>query len=190
MEQLHLREGDKMTKVGERQIKKDVGEAVANLLGALAHFEQARGINPKNPEIPPRIEHVRKLLPDVLVKMGQEEQERAEEAEPESIPKAVAHLEQAEAGYDKALQLETDNLPAKAGLEEVREDLARLRKLLAKEPPQEEQQQQKSQRSKEEPSFAAMLAQVRAKQEEQQAAERKKQFLRQQQQRKGNLRDW
>src|SRR5690606_16301678 len=118
MEQLHLREGDKMTKSGEKKIRKNAGEAAVDLVGALDHFEQAQAINPQNPEIPPRIEHVRKLLPDVLVAMGQEEQDRAREAEPKSIPQAIAHLEQAEAGYDKALQIEHDNLPAKSGLEE------------------------------------------------------------------------
>ena len=153
-------------KTGEERIKKDPAEAVENLVGALNHFEQAKALNPENPTIPPRIEHVQKLLPEALVAMGQQEQKRAADAEPKSVEDAIAHLERAEAAYLRALQLVPEHQQAKEGLQQVREDLERLRKKLPPPEPTSDEQQTTQRRDQKQPSFATMLEQLKAKQEE------------------------
>lgn len=165
MERLHLQQGDRLARTGEEQLKKEPAEAVENLLGALSHFEQAKALNPDNPTIPPRIEHVRKLLPEGLVAMGQQEQKQAAEAEPTSVENAIAHLERAEVTYQKALQLAPDHQQAKEGLRQVQEDLARLRKKLPPPQPASDEQQTNRQKAEQQPSFTTMLEQMRAKQE-------------------------
>lgn len=166
MERLHLQEGDQLATTGEEQIKKDPAEAVGNLMGALSHFEQAKALNPENPTIPPRIEHVQKLLPEALVAMGQQEQKNAADAEPKSVEDAIAHLERAEAAYLRALQLVPEHEQAKEGLQQVREDLERLRKKLPPPEPLSEEQKVTQQQDRKQPSFATMLEQLKATQEE------------------------
>lgn len=168
MEQLHLQQGDKLAKTGEDQLKKSPADATENLLGALDHYEQAKSLNPENPTIPPRIERVKKLLPEALMAMAQREQKQAAQAEPKSIPNAIAHLERAEAGYDKTLQLQSENQRAKDGLQQVQDDLARLRQQLAQQTTQSEQQQQSKEKGQgqeqQQRSFQEMLAEVKAHQ--------------------------
>ncbi len=166
MERLHLQQGDQLVKAGEAQLKKEPAEAVENLLGALGHFEQAKALNPENPTIPPRIEHVQKLLPDALVAMGQREQKYAKEAEATSVENAIAHLEQAESLYLRALQLAPDHQQAQEGLRQVREDLERLRKKLPPPDPVSDEQQNTRNKSEDQSSFASMLERVKAKQQE------------------------
>ena len=163
MEKLHLQQGDRLAKTGEDQLKKNPASAAENLTSALDHFEQARALNPENPEIPPRIEHVEKLLPEALVAMGQQEQRQADKAEQNNRQQqAVAHLERAEAGYDKAAELSPDNQQAKTGQKEVQEDLERLRKDLAQKAEQKaEQQAKRSDKSGQ--SFQSMLSQMKAR---------------------------
>jgi tetratricopeptide (TPR) repeat protein len=190
MEQLHLREGDKMAKAGEQQLDKKPSEAAEKLLGALEHYEQAQAINPINPEIPPKIEHVQKLLPDALVAAGKEGQQRAEKAETRnSLREAVAHLERAEESYDRAQQFTPENQAAQQGQKEVQEDLERLRKNLAQQAEQQEQQQGKNQKKQDQPSFAAMLAAVKAKQQERDANARYQRGTKYQERASG-LRNW
>jgi tetratricopeptide (TPR) repeat protein len=190
MEKLHLKQGDRLAKMGEEQLKKNPATAAENLTSALDHFEQALALNPENPEIPPRIEHVEKLLPEALVSMAQQEQQQAHKAEQNSRQQqAVAHLERAEAGYDKATQLSPDNQEAKTGQTEVQEDLERLRKELAQKAEQKAQQQAKKS-EKGAQSFQSMLSQMKARVDDEDTNARNNPGTKYEQPRSNGVRNW
>lgn len=162
MEELHLDQGDRHLALGERQGKEDPGPASENLLKALGHFQQAWELNPGSQATQQRIDRVNALLPDVLAAFGKQDQERAAAAEPESIEHAIAYLERAESTYTRALEIAPDHAAAKAGLEQVRADLERLRRKL---PPPEEKKETSQSRSKSaRENLSSLLNKLRAAQ--------------------------
>jgi tetratricopeptide (TPR) repeat protein len=161
MEQLHLTQGDRHMALGEKQGKDDPGPASENLLKAMDHFQQAQGLHPGNEATQQRIDRVNGLLPDVLVAFAKQDQERASEVEPTSIPKAIAYLERAESTYVRALEIAPDHAEAKAGLEQVRADLERLRKKLPP-PKQDKKESQQSRTKTAREKLASMLNKLRS----------------------------
>ena len=172
LEQLHLKEGDKLAESGRKDIPRHPDAAAEKMMNALEHYQEARAINPENPTIPPKIEALQKELPDLLVSLGQKEQQQAAKDEPNSAEKAVAHLEKAATSFEMAQELDKQNEPARQGEEQVQKDLARLRQLLAQnaearnqpQPPKQSKQpsQQKSQQPQQaEQSFESLLSQVK-----------------------------
>ncbi|MDB6171349.1 MAG: Tetratricopeptide repeat protein [Chthoniobacteraceae bacterium] len=159
LEQLHLEQGDRLAKQGEQQAKNDPANAAENLLSALEHFEQAKALVPEDNSVQPRIDQVQQELPDLLTKLGQQEQSKAAAAEPKSPQEAVAHLEKAEASFGKAAQIAKGNEEAKQGQKEVQESLARLRQQLA-------QRSEPKQSPSKEPNegFESMLAKFKEQQ--------------------------
>jgi hypothetical protein len=133
MEQLHLREGrQKMTR-GVQAIPQNAPVAARELTAALSHFEAALAVNPLNAEAESRAAEARKLLPDVLARVGQEEQRAGDQAEPQSPGGALAHFEEAQSAFQGALELAPQHAEARRGLEAVEERLARLRHRLVEE---------------------------------------------------------
>ena len=161
LEQLHLDQGDRQAQRGEQQIQRDPEQAAENFLGALDHFEQAKGIAPQDAQIQPRIDKVEGQLAPLLTQLGQKEQKQGEQAERQDSPEqAVQHLEKAETSFGKAQQLAPRNEPAKLGQQQVQAALSRLRQQLAKRnQPPGKPQQGKPQEAKE--SFESMLAKLK-----------------------------
>jgi len=161
LEQLHIKQGDKLAQAGRKEIPRRPDAAAEKMMNALKHYQAAQAIDPENQTLPPKIEALQKELPDLLVALGQKEQEQAAKAEPKSTEKAVAHLEKAATSFEMAQELEKGNQPAQQGEEQVQKDLARLRALLAQQAEARNQQQQQNQPQQNEQSFQSMLAQVK-----------------------------
>jgi hypothetical protein len=187
LEQLHLDQGDRQAERGEQQAERNPESAAQNLLGALSHFEQARGLNPENPEIPPRIERVASQLPPLLDRLGQEEQQRAEVAEQgKAIERAVGHLEKAETSFNKAQQIAPNDEPARRGQREVQAALARLRQQLA----QRNQPQRGRQAEQPRESFESMLAKLKEEQKTEETRARHHTGQKYEEERNRTLRNW
>ena len=190
LEQLHLDQGDRQAQRGEQQMKREPEEAAENLLGALEHFEQAKGMAPKDPQIQPRIDKVEGELAPLLTQLGQQEQKQGAQAEQRNAPEnAVAHLEKAEASFDKAQQLAPGNEPAKQGQQQVQAALSRLRQQLAqRNQPPGKPQPGKPQEAKE--SFESMLAKLKENQKPLEVQARHRAGQRYDEDRNKNLRNW
>src|ERR1044071_7869207 len=107
-------------------------QAAENLLSALQNFEAAQSLNPQNAEIQPRIDKVEAMLPDLLTKLGQQQQQQGEKAEQrQQNENAVANFEKAESSFAKAEEMSPNNEAAKQGQQQVQDALARLRQQLA-----------------------------------------------------------
>ncbi len=117
-------------------------------MNALEHYQEAQAINPDNQTIPPKIEALQNELPELLVALGQKEQQQAAQAEPKSPDNAIAHLEKAATSFEMAQELDKDNQPAQKGSEEVQKDLARLREMMAQKAEAKNQQQQQQSQQK------------------------------------------
>ncbi len=169
MEALHLAQGDRHLSLGEQQRKNAPGPASENLQAALDHFQQALGLNPANPSTQPRIDRVKALLPEVLTDFGKLDQQEAAEAEPRSIPDAIAYLERAESTYTRALGLAPDHAEALAGLEQVRKDLERLRRKLPP-PPKDKQESPESRAQSAREKLTSILKELRSVQNEDEAS--------------------
>ena len=190
LEQLHLDQGDRQAQRGEQQMKREPEEAAENLLGALEHFEQAKGMAPKDPQIQPRIDKVEGELAPLLTQLGQQEQKQGEQAEQRNSPEnAVAHLEKAETSFDKAQQLAPGNEPAKQGQQQVQAALSRLRQQMAqRNQPPGKPQPGKPQEAKE--SFESMLAKLKESQKPLEVQARHHAGQRYDEDRNKNLRNW
>jgi hypothetical protein len=187
LEQLHLDQGDRQAERGEQQTERNPENAAENLLGALSHFEQARGLNPQNQEIPPRIDRVASQLPPLLDRLGQEEQQRAEVAEQgKAIERAVGHLEKAETSFSKAQQLAPKDEPAQRGQRQVQADLARLRQQLA----QRNQPARGRQSEQPKESFESMLAKLKEEQKIEETHARHHGGQKYEEERNRTLRNW
>ncbi len=132
LEKLHLKEGDFLADAGKKDAPRQPARAAEEMMNALDHFQEARRLNPENPETPPKIEDLEKRLPPLLNQLGKQEQAKAEKAEGKSEEEAVAHLEKASSSFDKSQQLKPGDQESKQGQEQVQKDLARLRERLAK----------------------------------------------------------
>ena len=190
LEQLHLDQGDRQAQRGEQQMKREPAEAAENLLGALEHFEQAKGMAPKDPQIQPRIDKVEGELAPLLTQLGQQEQKQGAQAEQRNAPEnAVAHLEKAEASFDKAQQLAPGNEPAKQGQQQVQAALSRLRQQLAqRNQPPGKPQPGKPQEAKE--SFESMLAKLKEDQKPRDVQARHHAGQKYDEDRNKNFRNW
>ena len=190
LEWLHLDQGDRQARHGEEQMKREPAQAAENLLGALEHFEQAKGIAPQDAQIQPRIDKVESELAPLLTQLGKQEQRQGEQAERQDSPEnAVAHLEKAEANFDKAQQLQPGNEPAKQGQQQVQAALSRLRQQLAKRnQPPGKPQQGKPQEAKE--SFESMLAKLKEGMKPQEMQARHHAGQKYDEDRNKNLRNW
>jgi tetratricopeptide (TPR) repeat protein len=133
MEQLHMREGRQTMAQGEQAAPQNAPLAARALTEALGHFEAALDINPQNAEAESRAEAVRRMLPDILARVGQQEQRAGEQAEPQSPTGALGHYEEAQSSYQGALDLAPQHKPARQGLEQVEQRLAQLRQRMAGE---------------------------------------------------------
>ena len=189
MERLHLQEGDQMAKRGTEQIPRAPEAAAENLLGALEHFQQAKGIAPENSAIQPRIDRVEAQLPPLLTSLAEKEQQQGAQAEARgAAEQAVGHLEQAATDFAKAQQLAPDNLAAKKGQREVQEALARLRQRLAKQTRAAPGKSPTPQEAKE--SFESMLARVKEAQKQLEPQARHRPGQKYTEERDRTLRNW
>ena len=190
LEQLHLDQGDRQAQRGEQQMKREPEEAAENLLGALEHFEQAKGLAPQDAQVQPRIDKVESELAPLLTQLGQQEQKQGEQAEQRSSPEnAVAHLEKAETSFDKAQQFAPGSEPAKLGQQQVQAALSRLRQQLAqRNQPPGKPQPGKPQEAKQ--SFESMLAKLKEDQKPQEVQARHHAGQRYDEDRNKNLRNW
>jgi len=187
--QLHLQQGDRQAEQGEENIPARPELAAQELTSALDHFQEAQRLDPENGEIPPRIEKVQAQLPELLVQLGQKEQEAAENAEPRSPEQAVAHLENAETSFDRAQEISPENGAAKEGQQQVQEALARLRQQLAE---QANKGQQPGQEPPKQPgeSFEAMLSKFKPRKEQERVNARPNRGEKYEQEREKGFRNW
>ena len=190
LEQLHLDQGDRQAERGEQQMKREPAQAAENLLGAIEHFEQAKGLDPQNAKIQPRIDKAEAQLAPLLTQLGQREQKQGAEAERRDAPEqAVSHLEKAESDFEKAQQLQPGNEPAKQGRQQVQAALSRLRQQLAKrDQPPGKPQPGKPQEAKE--TFESMLAKLKEDQKPLETQARHHAGQRYDEERNKNLRNW
>ena len=190
LEQLHLDQGDKQAQRGGEQMKREPEQAAESFLGALENFGQAKGINPGNEKIQPRIDKVEAQLTPLLTQLGQQEQKQGERAEQQDAPgEAIAHLEKAETSFDKAQQLQPGNEPAKQGQQQVQAALSRLRQQMARrnQPPGKPQPGQ-PQEAKE--SLESMLAKLKESQKNMEVQARHHAGQKYDEDRNKNLRNW
>jgi tetratricopeptide (TPR) repeat protein len=185
LEQLHERTGDQLAQEGRRDVPNRPAMAAQKMLEALDHYQEAQAIDPFSPTLPPKIEALQKELPPLLVALGQQEQQQAAKAEPQSTDNAIAHLEKASTSYERAEELDKDNQQAQQGQEQVQKDLARLREQQARKAEQAQQAQQSQQQSQQQnqqqqnsqqaqQNFQSLLSQVKdpEKQKEYEAGRR------------------
>ncbi|MES2707095.1 MAG: hypothetical protein V4726_10885 [Verrucomicrobiota bacterium] len=134
LEKLHLKEGDKLAEKGIEQLKEQQPmEALPNLEGALANFQEAQQANAENPTIPPRIDQMKALLDPLLTKLAQQAMEMAEGEEAKGeLGQAIEGFELAESGFGKATGMNPGNMPAQQGLQGAQAGLARLRAEMAR----------------------------------------------------------
>jgi len=161
LEQLHIKEGDRLAQLGERDVKNRPAQAAEEKLDALQDYEAALALNPENQEVPPKIEAIQKDLPQLLMALGQREQDKAAKAEPKSTDQAVQHLEKAATAYEMAQELQKDNQAAQQAEDHVQQELARLRAQLAKQAAAQPPEPQKTEEDLPQPSFESMLAKVK-----------------------------
>jgi len=187
--QLHLQQGDRQAEQGEENIPARPELAAQELTSALDHLQEAQRLDPENGEIPPRIEKVQAQLPELLVQLGQKEQEAAENAEARSAEQAVAHLENAETSFDRAQEISPENGEAKEGQQQVQEALARLRQQLAE---QANKGQQPGQEPPKQPgeSFEAMLSKFKPRKEQERVNARPNRGEKYEQEREKGFRNW
>ena len=190
LEQLHLDQGDRLAERGGQQMKQDPEQAAENLLGALEHFEQAKGIDPQDAKVQPRIDKVEAQLSPLLTKLGQQEQKEGDRAERQDSPEdAVAHLEKAETSFEKAQEMQPGNEPAKQGQQQVQAALSRLRQKMAqRNQPPGKPQPGKPQDAKE--SFESMLAKLKEEMKPQEVQARHHAGQKYDEDRNKNLRNW
>jgi tetratricopeptide (TPR) repeat protein len=192
LEQLHLEQGDKRAQQGEQQIAKSPAQAAENLLTALNDFQAAQALDPQNGEIQPRIDKVESMLPDLLTKLGQQQQRQGEQAEQRNqTENAVQNFERAENSFAKAQTMAPNNEAAKRGQQEAQDALARLRQQLAQQAEQQSQQPQNPQNAKQnQPSFESMLAQVKEELKNREVQARHHAGQKYNEERDRNLRNW
>lgn len=146
LENLLMKQGDKLASEGRKQKEQNPAEAAEKMMNAMNNYENALALNPDNTEAPPKISAIEKELPPLLMALGEREQQRAAQEEPKSLDKAVAHLEKAATSYDMVQQIDEQNKLAQERAEQVRNDLMRLREKLnqmaAQQKAQQEQKQQ------------------------------------------------
>lgn len=143
LEQLLMKQGDKLAQEGRNRKENNPAEAAEKMLQALNNYEHALEINPENREAPPKIDAIEKELPPLLMALGKREQQRAAQEEQKSLQKAVAHLEKAATSFELAQQIDEQNEEARQLGERTRQDLLRLREKLAQQMRQQAAQQQK-----------------------------------------------
>ncbi|RYD32810.1 MAG: hypothetical protein EOP86_14820 [Verrucomicrobiaceae bacterium] len=190
LEKLHLKQGDRMAEKGVEQLKEQQPmEALPNLEGALANFEEARQANAENPAIQPRIDRMKALLDPLLTKLGQEAMEMAEGAEAQGDPgQAVEGFEMAESGFGKAVGMNPGNMPAQQGLQGAQAGLARLRSEMARNA--EQQAQRDGNDSRNQRSFQSMLSRVKEEDQYREMNARHSRSQRYNEERDRNLRNW
>lgn len=127
MERLHVQEGQRNLARGIEATPNNVPAAARELSAALNHFEAGLQLNPENAEAEQGAAEARRRLPDVLARLGQDQQQTAERAEAPSPAAALPLYEEAETSYRDALALEAQHQPARKGLREVEERMAKLR---------------------------------------------------------------
>lgn len=133
MEELHMREGRQDQAAGEQAAPNSPARAARELTTALSHFEAALNLNPQNREAASRAEQVRRQLPEVLTRAGQNEQKAGEQVEKQDANDAASHFEQAQSSFQSALELKPQHQPAQEGLAQVQDKLAKLRQRQAEQ---------------------------------------------------------
>ncbi len=146
MEQLHMREGRTELQRGKADLAQENPHAASALSAALSHYEAATELNPVNAEARAGAEEARRLLPQALTLAGKAEMGAGDRSEPQSPTDALAHYQESETAFRKALDLKQDHQPAKQGLSEVEPKLARLREKVSKEAEAQAKQSQPSNR--------------------------------------------
>jgi tetratricopeptide (TPR) repeat protein len=190
LEKLHLAQGDKQAQEGQQQAQNSPQQAAENLLKALQNFESAQALDPQNGEIQPRINNVEAILPDLLTRLGQQQQQQGEKAEQrQQNENALANFEMAESSFAKAQELAPTNEAAKEGQQQVQEALARLRQQLAQQAEQKAQQPQKGE-PKDQPSFESMLAKLKDEMKDREVQARHSKGQKYNEERDRNLRNW
>jgi hypothetical protein len=161
LEKLLEQQGDNLARQGEQNAEKRPAQAAEEKMAALQHYEEALALNPENQGLQPKIDALEKGLPELLNALGEREQQRAAQAEPNSTEKAVGHLERAATAYQMAQEIAPDNQQAQQQGEKVQSKLEQLRAQLAA---QQAQQAQKQPAQKEQPGpgFQQMLAKVKS----------------------------
>ena len=144
LEQLLMKQGDKLAQEGRKQKENNPAEAAEKMLQALNNYEHALEVNPDNTEAPQKIDSLEKELPPLLMALGKREQQRAAQEEQKSLQKAVSHLEKAATSFELAQQIDERNEEARQLGEQTRQDLLRLREKLAQLARQQAAQQQKN----------------------------------------------
>jgi Ca-activated chloride channel family protein len=127
MERLHVQEGKRNLARGIEATPNNVPVAARELSAALSHFDTALELNPQNADAAQGAAEARRRLPDVLARLGQSQQQSAEQAESQSPAAALPLYEEAETSYRDALALDAQHQPAQKGLSEVEERMAKLR---------------------------------------------------------------
>ena len=172
LEELQMKRGDQMAEEGRRDAPHQPAKAAEEMMDAISHYQQAEQINPDNPDAPPKIAALEKILPPLLDALAQRERQDAAKAEPKSPENAVAHLERAETAYEMMQEVQPNNQQAQQGEEQVRKDIARLRQQLAQKAQQQQQQEQQAkseeEQDKEQKNFQNMLARVKRDDRQQQ----------------------
>ena len=164
-------------------------EALPNLEGALANFQEAQQANSENPAIQPRIDRMKALLDPLLTKLGQEAMEMAEGAEAQGDPgQAIEGFEMAESGFAKAVGMNPGNMPAQQGLQSAQAGLARLRSEMARNA--EQQAQRDGNDSRNQRSFQSMLSRVKEEDQYREMNARHSRPQRYNEERDRNLRNW
>ena len=158
MEKLHMREGRAQLQQGKEALAQESPRAAPALSTALSHYESAQELNPVNAEAKAGAEEARRLLPQALTLAGKAEMGAGDRSEPQSPTDALAHYQESETAFKKALDLKKDHQPAKQGLSEVEPKLARLREKVAKEAEAQAKQNQPSNRPPK--TLQSMLGQV------------------------------
>jgi tetratricopeptide (TPR) repeat protein len=131
IEKLHVREGRQNLARGIQATPNNVPQAARELTAALGHAEAALDANPSSLDAVELGNEARRRLPDVLARLGQQQQAAGQRAEAQSPAAAVPRYEEAEMSYRDALDLDSRHTPARTGLNEVEERLARLRAQMA-----------------------------------------------------------
>lgn len=162
LEQLHLEQADKLAALGDKDAAKRPAQAAEEMMQALDHLQQAQGLNPENQEIPPKIDALEKKLPDLLMALGEREQQLADKAEPKSMHSAVQHLEKAATAYQMVQDLQKENQAAQQAEEKVQDRLSRLRNQIAQmAQAQPQQAKEKSEEEENNQTFQSLLAQFK-----------------------------
>ena len=115
LEKLLEKRGDQLAEQGDKNAEKRPAEAAEQKMAALAHYQEAQALNPENEGLQPKIDALEKGLPELLNALGEREQQRAAQAEPNSTEKAVGHLERAQSAFQMAqVIVPTTSRPSRA----------------------------------------------------------------------------